>query len=930
MNKTRIHVIACGVLAIDIKRIGKELDLDLSFTFLEGGLHNNPTLLKQKLQAAIDTVSAKNDCERIVIGYGLCGNGAVGIAARNIPLVIPRVHDCIALFLGSDQEYKRQFTKYPGTYYISAGWYEEKVQPESQKNCGAFIADKIVTHDELVKNYGSENAGAIKDFVNSWQKNYQRAVFINTSAPGAATYETYAKEMAKSYGWKYEHIDGNCGLLRKVLLATSTTDEILFIPPQHITFYDAAIGKINAGLPNSKQTNTTVQNTLYDDASSKKQQHSRLGLGIDAGGTYTDAAIYDFNSNKIIAKSKALTTKWNYSIGISEALAELPREHLAKVDLVSLSTTLATNAIVEGHGSRVGLLVMPPYGLFEPADIRHEPKAVIRGKLEIDGIELEPVDKKQVIEAVTEMIKHGVHAFAISGYASIINPEHELEVKRIVKETTGCPVTCGHELSEMLDFKTRAATAIVNARIIGRIEKFLREIKSTLSEYGMNVPVMVVKGDGTLMSDEVALQKPVETILSGPAASVAGARFLTGLKDAIVVDVGGTTTDTATVKGGFVRVHENGTQVGAHRTHVKALDMRTVGLGGDSIIDIVEGKLKIGPSRVGPVCCMASKYPNANEAVRYIENRIDNFRQSTTPMQFFVLTGQNEKYKLSDDEQAIVNLLSQRPYSLDELAQTLGVSWYTMLRTERLEENHIIMRCGLTPTDCLHVNGKFIRWDKTIAQRMCDLFAQLYRTDTKTFIQNIRGEIIRKLTIEILKKKLDEKTDPSALDQCNVCKALLENFFQENGDGFKVSIKLDCPIIGVGAPAGFFVPEAAQRLCTHAIIPENADVANAIGAITSDVLIRRIVRISVDESIFIIEGLPGAKRFTNLTDAHDYAVKEVVQLVRNTAHQSGTSTSEVKVTFQDIIVPAANGLDVYLGREIRAELSGRPDIKSPA
>jgi hypothetical protein len=609
VNKNkRIHVIACGVLAIDIKRIGDELGFDLSSTFLEGGLHSSPKMLKQKLQEAIDTVSANGGCERIVIGYGLCGNGAVGIAARNVPLVIPRVHDCIALFLGSDQAYKREFAKYPGTYYISAGWYQEKVQPQSQKQCGAFIANKTVTHDELVKGYGEENAAVIKNFVNSWQKNYQRAAFINTSAPGAATYEAHAKEMARAYGWKYEYIEGDCDLLRKALQATGTTDDILFIPPGHITIYDATIGKISSGLQNLQQTRTGKSNecSLYGEGSSQQQEYSRLGLGIDAGGTYTDAAIYDFNSKQIVAKAKALTTKWNYSIGISETLGQLPREQLAQVDLVSVSTTLATNAIVEGHGSRVGLLVMPPYGLFEPADIRHEPKAVICGKMEIDGMVIEPVDAEQVRAIVTEMMQHGVRAFAISGYASTINPQHELEVKHIVKSVTGCSVTCGHELSEMLDFKTRATTAIVNARIIGRIEKFLREIKNTLSDYGMNVPVVVVKGDGTLMSEEVAAQKPVETILSGPAASVAGARYLTGLTEAIVVDVGGTTTDTATVKDGIVRVHELGTRVGTHRTHVKALDMRTIGLGGDSIIDLSEGKIKIGPQRVGPVCWMSA------------------------------------------------------------------------------------------------------------------------------------------------------------------------------------------------------------------------------------------------------------------------------------------------------------------------------------
>ena len=926
----RIHVVACGVLAIDIKRIGRELGFELSTTFLEGGLHSKPKLLKQKLQEAIDSVSAQDGCERIVIGYGLCGNGAVGLAARNVPLVIPRVHDCISLFLGSDKAYKREFAKYPGTYYISAGWYQEKVQPQSQKQCGgSFIADKTVTHGELVKDYGEENAAAIKDFVNSWQKNYQRAAFINTSAPGMAKYEAYAKEMATAYGWKYEYIEGNCQLLRDALQTTTTTDDILIVPPGHVTIYDAKLTKISSGPQNQEQavTNESNECILHGDKSGQEKEYSRLGLGIDAGGTYTDAAIYDFNSKQIIAKAKALTTKWNYSIGISEVLGLLPREQLGRVDLVSVSTTLATNAIVEGHGSKVGLLIMPPYGLFEPSEIRHEPKAVLRGKMDIDGTVLQAVDEQQVSAIAKEMMATGVRAFAISGYAGTINPEHELAVKRIVKEATRCSVTCGHELSDMLDFKTRATTAILNARIVGRIEKFLRQIKSTLGDYGMHVPIMVVKGDGTLMSAEMAAIKPVETVLSGPAASVAGARYLTGLTDAIVVDVGGTTTDTAAVKDGVVRVHESGTRVGGHRTHVKALDMRTVGLGGDSSIHLLAGNLKIGPQRVGPVCWMAAKDEGVKTSLRYLERHIDDYQGSTEPMQFFILTDQNHAHHLSDDEQAIVAALSKRPYSLDELTSKQGLAWHTMLSTERLEEHHVITRCGLTPTDILHASGEFVRWDTASAQRMCDLYAMLCGMDTKTLIERVREEIVRKLTIEILKKKLDEKTDSDELDTCGVCNTLLENMFKPDGDGYRVSITLDCPVIGVGAPAGYFVPEAARRLNTEAIIPPHADVANAIGAISSEVFIRRTVRISVDAEVFVTEGLPGARRFARLQDAHDYAVEEIASAVRQAAHESGTSTTDVKVSYSDIVGEASDGMKVYLGREIRAELSGRPDVK---
>lgn len=931
MNKNEcIHVIACGVLAVDIKRIIRKLKPKVSCTFLEGGLHSKPKLLRQKLQAAIDEVSAQNTCDRIMIGYGLCGNGAVGLKARNVPLVIPRVHDCIALFLGSDKAYKYEFSRYPGTYYISAGWYQEKVQPHSQKECGgSFIADKTVTHKQLIEKYGEDNAEAINDFVSSWQKNYQRAAFINTSAPQMAKYEAYAKKMAQTYGWKYEKIEGDSRLLKKALLTTITTDDILIVPPGHVTVYDPKTTKISSGLENSSHEKTEKNNeiVLSDGQKKQKQEYSRLGLGIDAGGTYTDASIYNFDTNHIVAKAKALTTKWDYSEGISNVLDQLPQQQLGNVDLVSVSTTLATNAIVEGHGSKVGLLLMPPYAAFESSEIAHEPKSVMQGKLDIEGKIIEPIRKEQILKTAHDMVSMGVSAFAVSGYAGTVNPEHELAVKKIVEEETGCIVTCGHELSDMLDFKTRAVTAVLNARIIGRIKIFLNHLKKTLNDNSIHAPIMVVKGDGTLMSEKMAVARPVETVLSGPAASVAGARYLTKLNDAIVVDVGGTTTDTAAVKTGLIRVRDSGIRVGGHKTHVKALDMRTVGLGGDSALNLIERKPVIGPRRVGPVCWMVSENEDAISAINYLESHLDDYRGSTEVMQFFMLTDENHILDLTEDERAILKVLSERPFSVDELTKKLELPWHTMLRTERLEENHVITRCGLTPTDILHVTGEFVQWDTVSPNVMCRMFSDIAGKNLRSFIDNIRESIIRKLTVEILKKKLDEDTNPDGLDDCEVCKTLLENMFSSNGDGYTVSIELNCPVVGVGAPAGFFIPQAAERLNTKAVIHKHADVANAIGAISSNVLVRRTVRIGIDEEKFVTEGLPGAYRFDRLDEAHDFAVKQITKLVRKIALESGTSNSEVKVSYEDITCEASDGQEVYLGREIRAELSGRPDVK---
>ena len=338
--------------------------------------------------------------------------------------------------------------------------------------------------------------------------------------------------------------------------------------------------------------------------------------GIDAGGTYTDTVIYDLDQRQTLCKRKALTTKWDFTIGIGEALAGLDQHLLQQVELVALSTTLATNAIVEGDGQRVGMILMPPYGNLGKEEIAYEPKALVHGQLEINGTEIEPVDESEIRNVVQHMVRENkVKAFAVSGYAGAINPEHELKVKEIIREETGLVVTCGHELSSILNFKTRAYTAMLNARIIPNLTALIRDLEKTIQKLGLVAPIVVVKGDGTLMSARLAKERPVETILSGPAASVAGARHLTGLDDAIVVDMGGTTTDTAILAGGSVKICETGSDVGGQRTHVKALDIRTAGLGGDSLITWKEGHFSIGPRRVAPIAWLGSMYSGTKHSL---------------------------------------------------------------------------------------------------------------------------------------------------------------------------------------------------------------------------------------------------------------------------------------------------------------------------
>ena len=225
-------------------------------------------------------------------------------------------------------------------------------------------------------------------------------------------------------------------------------------------------------------------------------------LGIDTGGTYTDAVLYD-ELLGVIASAKALTSKHDLSIGIRDALDSILEADHPAISLVSLSTTLATNAIVEGHGSPICLLLLgyPPDAL-ELAGLGKalgkDPVVFIDGGHQINGDEQMKLDLESVRQAIVMHAPH-VAAFAVSGYFAVHNPSHELAVRDLVRKLSGLPVTCGHELTSNLHAPRRALTVALNARLIPFLQQLILSVQNTLVEKGIHAPLMVVKGDGSLV-----------------------------------------------------------------------------------------------------------------------------------------------------------------------------------------------------------------------------------------------------------------------------------------------------------------------------------------------------------------------------------------------------------------------------------------------
>lgn len=224
----------------------------------------------------------------------------------------------------------------------------------------------------------------------------------------------------------------------------------------------------------------------------------KLGIGIDTGGTYTDSVIAGLESGAVLSKAKSLTTPRRLSMGIRGSLERLAGALFERVELVAVSTTLATNSVVEGRGARVCLiLAVPNPATFDlPPDLPCEETVLIEGSHTHKGEEQVPLDlslaEEKILEAAT-----GVDAFAVSGYFSIYNADHEKALGRLIAEKTGKPVVCAHELSGAVGMVERAVTAALNARLLPVIREMTDAVEKILNEMGIKAPLMVVKGSGS-------------------------------------------------------------------------------------------------------------------------------------------------------------------------------------------------------------------------------------------------------------------------------------------------------------------------------------------------------------------------------------------------------------------------------------------------
>lgn len=521
-------------------------------------------------------------------------------------------------------------------------------------------------------------------------------------------------------------------------------------------------------------------------------------IGIDVGGTTTDAVL--IRNGEVCSTAKVSTEPENLLNSLLEALDAISRDvDPEQLERVVFSTTVITNLIAEGKTDRVALVLIPGPGV-NPASYTFPDSFYLKGAMDYRGREIHPLDEAEIRRTVGLVRESGFSRAAIISKFGQRNPSHELRVEEIFREDyPSCKVELGHKVSGKLNFPRRIATTMLASATRERYQEFVEEIKKALEERSIRASVYILKADGGTLPVDKSLEFPVETIFSGPAASTIGALALTPEgHTSVVVDIGGTTTDLALILSDKPLLASKGAKLGGFLTHVRAFAVRSIAVGGDSVIRVKDlnpetKQITVGPDRAGPAYCMGGKETTPTDALKFLG---------------LIEVGNPERAN----------------YSIKATASEIG-------KSETETASLIVDRVARMIADA--VNEMFFEWEQEPAYRVW----------------------------EVLQEK----------------KARPEN------------------VVGIGGGAKGLIAEIAKKLDANPVIPEYADVGNAIGAAVARPTLTLNLHIDTEQKVYSVaeEGKIvslNTTKFGNLNKIRlDEAEALAAELLRKRAEDFGIS-----------------------------------------
>lgn len=337
-------------------------------------------------------------------------------------------------------------------------------------------------------------------------------------------------------------------------------------------------------------------------------------LGIDVGGTHTDSVLVE--NYRIKKKVKVNTDSANIMSSLLAAAQEtVSGEKVINIKRIVLSTTISTNAIVQGKTDRVGMVLQNGPGLSPESLTSDKDAFFVSGYINNRGVSIQPINEKEIKDIGEYFRRENINQIGIAGKFSPRNALQEIKIAEILKDDAR-NFSLGHRLSGQLNFPRRAATTYLNAAVYNIYRKFIEEVQKFLQEINIKTPVYILKADGGTILIEQSILYPALTIHSGPAASIMGVLATADMKeDAVALDIGGTTTDISVFADGVPLLEASGVTIGRQKTLIRGLYTKSIGIGGDSAVRIKNGEISVGPDREGPAAALDGALPTPTDAM---------------------------------------------------------------------------------------------------------------------------------------------------------------------------------------------------------------------------------------------------------------------------------------------------------------------------